>query len=162
MKRIFLCKHETRRLPFFALFLKPCQRLVKGNTLWKEHSALELTCQLCFLALLKTTCQWPHWNVFTKVSGGCALWTRYRNCPWNKSERSQEAWSPLPGQWAGRRRSEESITENQPPLTAEDGYWMEKKNKRCDRPRSLARLLFVYFCLRVSFPCLLSDKAAAT
>lgn len=28
---------------------------------------------------------------FTKASSGCSLWTRHRNCPWNKSEHSQEA-----------------------------------------------------------------------
>ena len=106
MKHLVLYKHLKD--VFFALFLRPCQRVEKGNIVWKKHLALELTCQLRFLALLKTTCQWPHWNVFTKASRGCCRWACYRNCPWNKSEYSQEACSLLLGRWA-KRWSEKSI-----------------------------------------------------
>lgn len=113
VKRRILYKHL--RDAFFPLsFISPTlSESWKGEYCMKGVLGSIVNLPVMLPCSFEDTCQWPHWNVFTKASGGRSPWTHLRGCPWNESERCQEACSCLPGQWARRTRSEKSIREDQ-------------------------------------------------
>lgn len=137
VKRIFLYKHLRDDVFFFLffLFLRPCQWVEKRNIVWKEHlgsvahlpamlpcsfedhlSVASLKCCFFFFFLQRRAVA-----ALCELAIETVLEIRVRH--------SREACSPLPGQWARRRRSEKSIMKDQLLLTVEDVLQRKKEQK---------------------------------
>lgn len=122
--------HAARTSPgkYLSKVLFPSQTLLpqpyrcgkKRNNLQRQQHPR----QLRFLALLRITCQWPHWNVFTKTASELAIETvlEIRESVPGRPE------GPLPSQRAPARWSEESITRDQTRRTVEGLLWRKESS----------------------------------
>lgn len=124
VKRTFLYKHLRDFFFFSSIFLQPCWWVEKGD--YYVKGALGSAAHLP--AMLPCSFE-DHLSVASlKCFYKGEQWTLHRNCPWNKSEHSQDTCSFLPGQWARRRSSEKSITGDQTLLTVEDILQRKEKS----------------------------------